>query len=300
MRILLAHDGSDHATHATTLVSGMALSSTSSVRVVSVIEPAMVPLVAWAGSADAAHAPEMDSLISDYYEGAMADIVRQLAGNDRSVEGIVRHGRPADVILDEARTFGADLIVVGSRGHSSITSLVLGSVSGEVVDHAACPVLVARRSEMTRVAFATDDSPSARSAEAILARWPIFEGLPICVLSVAEVPAPWNIGIAPTMYATVIDEYHRDLEAAEADQRTIADETAARLRAAGRDTTTKLSSGAVAAEIIEAVEAFGADLVVLGSRGRTGLTRLLLGSVARNVLHGCSASILVVREADAA
>ena len=51
-----------------------------------------------------------------------------------------------------------------------------------------------------------------------------------------------------------------------------------------------------AGEIIAAAEKRGADLIVLGSRGRTGLTRLLLGSVARNVLSGSTASVLVVHE----
>jgi nucleotide-binding universal stress UspA family protein len=69
------------------------------------------------------------------------------------------------------------------------------------------------------------------------------------------------------------------------------------LRAAGRDSTADLRSGDAAAEIIEAIGEWQADLVVMGSRGRTGLTRLLLGSVARNVVHGTSASILVVRAA---
>jgi nucleotide-binding universal stress UspA family protein len=55
--------------------------------------------------------------------------------------------------------------------------------------------------------------------------------------------------------------------------------------------------GDPAAEIIAGAEASGADLIVLGSRGLTGLTRLLLGSVARNVLSGSTASVLVVRDA---
>jgi len=54
--------------------------------------------------------------------------------------------------------------------------------------------------------------------------------------------------------------------------------------------------GDAAGEIIAVAEKRGADLIVLGSRGRTGLTRLLLGSVARNVLSGSTASVLVVHE----
>jgi nucleotide-binding universal stress UspA family protein len=54
--------------------------------------------------------------------------------------------------------------------------------------------------------------------------------------------------------------------------------------------------GDAAAEIVAEAESWGADLVVMGSRGRTGLTRILLGSVARNVLQGSRSSVLIVRD----
>jgi nucleotide-binding universal stress UspA family protein len=53
--------------------------------------------------------------------------------------------------------------------------------------------------------------------------------------------------------------------------------------------------GDAAAEIVEEASSWPADLVVLGSRGLTGLTRIVLGSVARNVLQGSQSSVLVVR-----
>ncbi|MDP9270967.1 MAG: universal stress protein [Chloroflexota bacterium] len=54
--------------------------------------------------------------------------------------------------------------------------------------------------------------------------------------------------------------------------------------------------GDAATEILAAAQAFKADLILLGTRGRTGVARLVLGSVARNVLHHASSSVLVVRE----
>jgi nucleotide-binding universal stress UspA family protein len=57
-----------------------------------------------------------------------------------------------------------------------------------------------------------------------------------------------------------------------------------------------MRDGDAAGEIVAAAEQRQADLIVLGSRGRTGLTRLLLGSVARNVLSGSTASVLIVHE----
>ena len=58
----------------------------------------------------------------------------------------------------------------------------------------------------------------------------------------------------------------------------------------------EMQIGDPASEIVAAAEARSADLIVLGSRGRTGVTRLLLGSVARNVVSGSAASVLIVRD----
>jgi nucleotide-binding universal stress UspA family protein len=60
--------------------------------------------------------------------------------NGVEIERVVRMGQPAQVLLEEAR--GADLLVVGSRGHGGFASLLLGSVSHQCALHAACPVLI--------------------------------------------------------------------------------------------------------------------------------------------------------------
>lgn len=157
-------------------------------------------------------------------------------------------------------------------------------------------MLVARTTGLTRVVFATDGSPSAQAAETILSAWPIFGGLPIRVVSVADIFRPWTIGIAPTMYGQVLDAYSAELHEARMEHERIAVDTATRLRERGREADAEVRDGDVAAEIIAVVDEQRADLAVLGSRGRTGLTRLLLGSVARNVLSGSTASVLIVRE----
>jgi nucleotide-binding universal stress UspA family protein len=71
---------------------------------------------------------------------------------------------------------------------------------------------------------------------------------------------------------------------------------AARLREAGFVTTGLLREGSAAHEIVAVAREREAGLIVLGSRGQTGLRRLILGSVARNVLLHAPCSVLVVRE----
>jgi nucleotide-binding universal stress UspA family protein len=59
-----------------------------------------------------------------------------------TVETAVRDGEPGPAVVEEAKEWGADLILVGSRGHSGLRRLLEGSVSHYVVDHAHCPVEV--------------------------------------------------------------------------------------------------------------------------------------------------------------
>ena len=295
MRVLLAYDGSPGAAEAAALTEAVPWPTDSILRVVSVIEPILSPM---SGPWDrgSALSPELDAAITASANESLREVVERLGSSGTSVDGNVLRGRAASAIIDNARDFRAELVIVGSRGHGTIASLLLGSVSSEVVDHAPCPVLVARGRSLRRAVFATDDSPSAHAAEAILARWPIFAELPIRVLSVAEVVHPWTTGIAPTMYREALDAYAADLRESKAQHQQIAADAAARLRESGRRADSEMRDGDAALEIIAVAEKRGADLIVLGSRGRTGLTRLLLGSVARNVLSGSTASILVVHE----
>jgi len=294
MRVLLAFDGSAGATQAVELAESIAWPPHTTLRIVSVVAPRVLveslprPLAVGTGSA-------LEAELVTYLEMQQVEMVDRLAARDRQVEAVVLRGRPATAIIEDAVAFSADVLVVGSRGHGRIASLVLGSVSAEVVDHAPCPVLVVRRATLSQLLLATDGSPSARIAEDIVGGWPIFDRLPIRVVSVADVVRPLTSGIAPLMHRQVIDASAKDLDAAIGVSERIAQESATRLRHAGHPTETEVRPGDAAAEIISVADERQADLVVLGSRGRTGLTRILLGSVARNVLAGSGASVLIVR-----
>jgi len=77
-----------------------------------------------------------DTVVSD----ALAEVKRLEPALE--TEGRAREGQAAEVLLDEARN--AVMVVVGNRGHGGFASLLLGSVSQQVVHHAPCPVLVVR------------------------------------------------------------------------------------------------------------------------------------------------------------
>jgi len=296
MRILFATDGSDHARVASALLRDMAWPDGAIIRVVAAVPTGTELLgLSWVTVSSEAVQHQGDD-VRRHFDDIVDSTARGLMKPGLVVERLLLRGRPASAIVDEARQWPADLVVVGHRGRGAIGSMVLGSVSAEVVDHAPCPVLVVRRSKMASILFATDGSPSARHAEELLATWPMFGSTPIRVVDVATAPLPLGFGMAVEVGAEVMDAYAADAKRARAERIPVVEATAARLREAGRTATGEVLEGDPAATIVASVEACGEDLVVIGSRGHTGLARLLLGSVARNVLVHAPSSVLVVRE----
>ena len=102
---------------------------------------------------------------------------------------------------------GADLIVVGHRGMGRWESMLLGSVSAEVVDHAPCPVLVARDDQLGPIVLADDGSCHARMAECVVLQWPLFSGLPVTVVTVSEDGFPYAAAVAPMLYSDTMTAY---------------------------------------------------------------------------------------------
>ena len=299
MRILVAVDGSVSGDRATQLVASLPLPPDSVIRVVAVLQPFADALaLSWAAVADASADTETE-------EGSEARHLREvvarsetaLKGTERKVEGFLLRGRPASAIVDEASGMDADLVVMGSRGHGTIATMVLGSTAAEVVDHAPCPVLVARSADLGGVVFADDGSASARTAEAVFTSWPIWAGRQISVLTVAEVAVPVAAGFTPGLYDQVLESYARSANETREETKAEATGEAHRLADAGLTAVPITLEGDAATEIVRFANERRCGTIVMGTRGHTGLTRLILGSVARNVLLHAPCSVLIVREA---
>lgn len=298
MRILLATDGSRAADQARDLVAALPWRKGGRVRIVTVA-PTRMDLLGVPWTVDVQ--PDADQIEDEslrVHRDALETAEREIrsARSDLVIEPILVRGRPASAIVDEARAMPADLVVVGHRGHGPWESMLLGSVSSEVVDHAPCPVLVARDERLGPVILADDGSSSARLAETVLTRWPIFAGLPITVVTVAQGGFPFAASLAPMAYPGVMEQATETAQELEQLAREENIAAAGRLRAAGFQATDFLREGDPAHEIVTVARERGAGLIIVGSRGQTGLRRLILGSVARNVLLHAPCSVLVVRE----
>ena len=298
MRILLAVDGSHSSDRATELVSTFPLPPESVIHVVAVQQPFVdVLAMSWASVGESGIGDETEEeQDARHLKEAIERAEITLKRPDLTLEGFLVRGRPASAIVDEAGAMKADLVVLGSRGHGTIATMVLGSTASEVVDHAPCPVLVARSGTLGTVALADDGSSSARSAESVVATWPLFADREISVVAVAEVGVPVAAGFTPGLYDQVLESYTRSVDEARQEVAEASQSVANRLSDAGLRATPVVLEGDPASEIVRYATERRAGTIVMGTRGRTGLARLVLGSVARNVLVHAPCSVLIVRE----
>ena len=292
-RVVVAYDGSDDANTAVELVATIVGGSDASVLLVTVIPDIRAIRSAW-GSLVLGSSAEIDRDLATQAEATLEAPLARLRTMGVQCDSLVGRGRAPQVIVEEASRVAAGLVVVGSRGLGPIRSTVLGSVSQEVVDLARCPVLVARGSRIDRIVLGTDGSPSAEAAEQVLGSLPVAGRVPVNVVSVAEVLRPLAIGIAPTLYADALAWQAEYEDEAARQHLRVAEDAAERLRTRGIEAEASVRTGDPAAELVTVADA-STDLVIVGTRGMTGMKRLALGSVARRVLHHAKASVLVTR-----
>lgn len=293
VRILVAVDGSASSLEARDLVVSLPWPGGTSITLLTAYD---IP-IAWLSDTAMAGGDWLGEAEDDLRRNAEAELERlaePLAGRDWSVDRRVVRGRAGSVILAAAEEMDADLVVVGSRGHGPIASMLLGSVSAEVADHASCAVLVARGPRVSRLLVATDGSECAAIIPDALAEWAAFKDLPTIALSVTPVDSP-AFELMVSLYTLGNEPPEAQREELRGRHQGHAATMAERLSANGIPAQPEVRSGDAAHEIIAAAEAHEADLVVTGSRCLHGLDRMLLGSVARNVLLHAATSVLIVR-----
>ncbi len=285
MRITIGTDGSAPSQLAVDLVASLPIPAGSTVHLVSAIWPHVLSMFT-PGAVD----DRSNIWIALEEELALAATHLRVPG--RNVEYCVKVGRPSVVIGDVARAMDADLIVVGSRGAGPISSALLGSVSAEVVDDADLPVLVARRRRIENVVIAVDGSPNAQVAVDAVAAWPLFAGATISAVSVAQSEHFWESLAESEAYRS----HSRDPFAAMTsaiEHRRITDDVVYALAAGGRSAEGFVVTGDPADQLTRFADDHDADLIVIGSRGCTGLRRFVLGSVSRKILMHAQCSVLI-------
>ncbi len=208
-------------------------------------------------------------------------------------------GYPANALL--SATEGADRMVLGSRGLGTFAELLLGSVSLEITSRAPCPVVVIRQrppadvvdgpdgGEVGRVVVGVDGSPASEQALAIAFDESSVRGVGLTAVLAWSQPSyamPVHGGTLPeSMLVEAFDgEDMRWLSEALAGWREKFPDVELR----------QVVRHGSPAEVLSAMSA-GAELLVVGSRGRGGFQTLLLGSVSHAALHHAQCPVMVVR-----
>jgi len=224
---------------------------------------------------------------------ALVDRVRCITGRSpEEFELVLVEGDPATAIVGAAEQHEAGLIVVGTHGRGGLVRVLLGSVAEKVVRYAHCGVLIARPSpDVGPILAATDFSDPALPAIAAGVAEARAVDRPLVLMHVVDVPgSTWTYasqlfgGGYVIPLATI-----RDIEGSAKSLLTDA------LRTASFAGHTVVARGHAATEIVAEGERRNARLIVVGTRGRTGLRRVALGSVAEGVVRAASSSVLVVR-----
>ena len=215
-------------------------------------------------------------------------------------------GSPRRAVSAYAQHWGADMIVAGSHGHSAVGRFFLGSVAQGILRTACCSVEIVRYPAGGRapsfhpmkVLLATDGSEYSVVAERAIASRPWPVGTVFKILSVEELvpmPIPAEASSLAAIYpASLFEELltkarARAVAATEGARKML---TQARLTVLAQNSN---PSGDPRSIILDTAKTWQADLIVLGSHGRHGLDRFLMGSVAESVAVHAHCSVVVVR-----
>lgn len=196
-------------------------------------------------------------------------------------------------IVAAARAMSADLLVIGSHQRSALSRVLLGSTAAQVVRHATCPVLVARPTAARgKVVAATDLSEASLGAVRAAADEALRRGDTLIVTHCLDLP-PEGVGLGGAAVVPAPPELADSRKAARDEARA---RVTAWLAQQGVDEATVVIEEAPPERAIVALaEQLPAELVVVGTTGRSGLKRVLLGSVAETVVRKAPCSVMVVR-----
>ncbi len=273
-QILVAVDGSGPSLHA--------LEQALTIPGCRVTAAAVIPPPP-AGLQDAG--PEVEARLQAPYAAALLACRKLAAARGMSLTTRLVRGEPHEAISAAAREAGCDLVVIGKRGHDLPPGAHMGKVTERVIGYCPLDVLVvpARGTlDLDRLLLPVDGSRFSREATA-RALSLAEAGATLLVVSVLD---------APPGFVTEVPEVARDLLY---NLEMLVTEVAREAAHRGIPWQTRMVVGPAARTIVELAAAWEAGLIVMGSHGRTGLKRLLMGSVTERVVGQAPCPVLVVK-----
>ncbi|MFL5665411.1 MAG: universal stress protein [Ktedonobacteraceae bacterium] len=314
-RILVPLDGSERAEQALPVAARIARGSGGSVILLQVIDVAAFPY------AYVAHPPMIEGLIETNLNEAreyLTDVTTSSMFNGVPTDIHVPFGSVTSQILSVTDASQADSIVLTSRGYTSVTRWVLGSVAEYVVRHASLPVLLLREGNASHADLLPETERPVRALVPLDGSFFAKAALEPAAFLVSALAAPargtlhLTRVVKPTKPATE-GVQKNSVHKAERYLRVIADQVREELltRSEALDLTISWSvvvNQDVAEGIISVAEhgerdegddvSGGCDVIAMTTHGRSGLQRWVMGSVTESVLNKTRLPLLVVRPSD--
>jgi nucleotide-binding universal stress UspA family protein len=288
-RILVPTDGSDHAVAAAKYAFELAGALGADVDVVSVVDVQGAAGPFSAGGIDQEFLGRLESEAE-----AAIEAVEALGEEEQTVHTATMEGAPGETLVEYVSDHGVDLVVMGTRGRSGLKRYVLGSVTERVLRHAPVPVFTTRVTAVPddptfdRVVVPTDGSETAELAVAQAVT--IARAFDATVHAISVVDIGRMAAQSDMTPATAI--YDRLKEGATEATETVAE----RAGRADVDVVTEVREGFPASEILDYTAETDGDLIVMGTRGHTGVERFLLGSTTERAVRNADTPVLAVRK----
>lgn len=277
MKILLAIDGSDHSYEAVRALKFLARAEELHVlHVLDVPTPAYPMMM-----------PEVARELYETVERNMREdgtrllkrILSLLPPGTGPVTDHLVVGSPADQIVALSEQLHADIILLGTRGLGPIKERLIGSVAHRVLTFApgAKLILPGPLKALSQILLPLQGPHDAEHAWRFLQQKPFRESATITLFTVLpHTRPPWPVDAAS---AKEMESYSLDRA------REFLTDTAAKLSPLGYRTRVDAALGTPVEGILQEAKTANADLILAGSRGRHGVTRMVLGSVSHALLH---------------
>lgn len=292
-RILVPLDGSQFSEAALPVALRLAHHAGSSLTLIVVLEDEWVRAGSWPAAA-------LKTQLEEYLE-TVADKASSLTEAPLAVT--VVDGPVASTLQRFIESEDIELVVMSTHGRGTVHRAWLGSVADYLIRHLQIPVVLVRPVEPTPewekeapefrvVLVPLDGSPEAEKVLDWVGRIAHPAGAAYRLLSVVPQPTPFATPYLPHAARALREALERGREEAERYLETVK----TRLEASGVSVSASVEVGVhPATGILHAAKAADVDLVAITTHGRSGVSRLMLGSVADKIVRGADLPVLVVR-----
>ncbi len=312
MKIIAAIDGSDSSHVALNRLIGMNLPPDTEIKLLTVLktEESANPLASKQKGA------EETVQLKEEAETCLLEMIKELQAKKEAVKFSkeVLVGDAKGKIVEKARIWAADLVIMGSRGRKGMGLIFLGSVSQGVIMQASCPVIVVKDQEaqieqenqgeteregissegFKRILFTADNSAYSQAAFNWLRKMCWAKDVKFKIITVVPPLAELLMNEHSAIGSSdTVKEHDSLIAVADMELQILANELNDSFPKA--EIITKVGEGDPREVILQMAQAWSADLIVMGSHGRTGLTRLLLGSVSQAVAVHSECSVAIIR-----